>query len=125
MTVDVRDALAERLPWPDASFDTVVSTFTLCTVPDAVAALREARRVLRPGGRFVYCEHGLAPDADVQRWQRRLDPLWSKLAGGCHLTRDVEPALAAAGFVVRPRGAGYLRRTPRFVGWHRWGEATR
>lgn len=123
--VELTDHVAEALPFADASFDSVVCTFTLCSVRDPAAALREVRRVLRLGGAFVYCEHGAAPDDDVARWQRRLDPIWSKLAGGCHLTRNVETELRDAGFTVDSRGSGYLRKTPKFVGWHCWGEATR
>ena len=83
---------AEQIPLPDASFDTVLITYTLCTMPDPPAALREMRRVLAPGGRLLFCEHGRAPDESVRRWQDRLQPLWGKLAGGCHLGRDI-PAL--------------------------------
>ena len=76
----------------DASFDSVVVTYSLCTIPDPLAALREMRRVLQPGGGLLFCEHGRAPDAGVARWQDRLQPLWGRLAGGCHLNRDI-PAL--------------------------------
>jgi ubiquinone/menaquinone biosynthesis C-methylase UbiE len=82
----------ELLAAGDASYDAVLSTFTLCTIPDVAAALAEVRRVLRPGGTFHLLEHGLSPDARVARWQRRLDPLQGFVAGGCHLTRDL-PAL--------------------------------
>ena len=123
--VDVEDGEAERLPWADASFDTVVCTFTLCTVRDPALALREARRVLRPGGQFLYCEHGLSSDVGVARWQVRIEPVWKRLAGGCHLTRDAERLLGEAGFAVVQLGSGFLQRTPRFVGWHVWGEAVR
>ena len=93
----VRDS-AERLPFPEASFDTVVSTWTLCSIPDAGAAVREMRRVLKPGGTLLFIEHGLAPDLRVARWQRRLTPLWRPLAGGCHLDRPIEALVRAAGF---------------------------
>lgn len=91
-----------------ASFDSIVCTFTLCTIPDAVAALREMRRVLKPGGRLLFCEHGLAPDAAVVRWQNRLTPCWKPLAGGCHLNRDIPALLTAGGFRIGQLASGYL-----------------
>ncbi|UTW09926.1 class I SAM-dependent methyltransferase [Pseudomonas benzenivorans] len=93
----------------DASFDSIVCTFTLCTIPDAVAALREMRRVLKPGGRLLFCEHGLAPDAGVVRWQQRLTPYWKPLAGGCHLDRDIPALIAAGGFHVGALQTRYLK----------------
>lgn len=94
---------------PDASFDSIVCTFTLCTIPDAVAALVEMRRVLKPGGRLLFCEHGLAPDASVVRWQHRLTPLWKPLAGGCHLNRDIPALIQAGGFTLGSVETGYLK----------------
>lgn len=93
----------------DASFDDIVCTFTLCTIPDAVSALREMRRVLKPGGRLLFCEHGLAPDLPVVRWQKRLTPLWKPLAGGCHLDRDIPALIGAGGFHIRQLETGYLK----------------
>ena len=93
---------------PDGSFDSIVCTFTLCTIPDAVTALKEMRRVLKPGGQLYFCEHGLAPDAGVRRWQQRLTPVWKPLAGGCHLDRDIPALLLAGGFQVRQLDTGYL-----------------
>lgn len=93
----------------DASFDDIVCTFTLCTIPDAVSALREMRRVLKPGGRLLFCEHGLAPDLPVVRWQKRLAPLWKPLAGGCHLDRDIPVLIGAGGFHIRELNTGYLK----------------
>lgn len=113
---------AERIPRDDASFDCVVMTYTLCSIPDALAALREMRRVLRPDGRLLFCEHGAAPDAGVRRWQDRLTPVWQKIAGGCHLNRDIPALLAAAGFAGRDLQAGYLPG-PRPLAYHYWGEA--
>jgi ubiquinone/menaquinone biosynthesis C-methylase UbiE len=123
LTVKVEDGTAEALPFEDRSFDCVVCTFTLCSVRSPTAALAEARRVLKPGGRFLYCEHGLSPDADVAKWQRRIEPVWKRIAGGCHLTRPVTRAVGEAGFKVTASDAMYLPGTPRFAGWSEWGEA--
>jgi len=124
LSVKVEDGTAEALPFEAGRFDCVVCTFTLCSVHTPAAALAEARRVLRPGGRLLYCEHGLAPDSGVAKWQRRIEPVWKRIAGGCHLTRPVTAAIEAAGFTIRRCESMYLPRTPRFAGWNEWGEAT-
>lgn len=113
---------AERIPFDDASFDTVVVTYTLCTIPDPVAALQEMRRVLRPDGRLLYCEHGLAPDESVRAWQRRMTPAWAKIAGGCHLDRDIPALLRAAGFRLPDLQSLYLPG-PRPLVFNYWGTA--
>ena len=112
---------AEKLPVDDASFDTVVSTYTLCTIPDPVAALKEMRRVLAPGGKLLFSEHGRAPDAGVLRWQTRLQPYWSKLAGGCQLDRDIPALLEQAGF--KPEVQSRYLPGPKILSFHYWGEA--
>src|SRR5581483_12296029 len=89
--------------------DTIVTTFALCTIPDAAKALAEARRVLKPGGRLVFAEHGLAPDAAVRRWQHRLNPLWTKFAGGCNLDRDIRALVESAGFAMLDLRNEYAR----------------
>lgn len=103
----------QSLPYPDDSFDTALSTWTLCTIPDAVAALGELRRVLKPGGTLHFVEHGLAPDERVRRWQRRLEPLQKRLFGGCHLTRPVVGMLTEAGFTVRELDVFYEEGAPK------------
>jgi len=90
----------QSLPFDDRSFDVALSTWTLCTIPDVATALKEVRRVLRPGGQLHFLEHGLAPDERVRRWQRRLDPLQQRIAGGCHFTRPIVDLVTAAGFTI-------------------------
>jgi ubiquinone/menaquinone biosynthesis C-methylase UbiE len=112
-----RSALdGQALPFPDHSFDTALTTFTLCTIPDPSTALREVRRVLRPGGTLHFLEHGLAPDEDVRRWQRRLEPLQKRVFGGCHLTRPVVDLLTTSGFAVTDLDTFYERGAPKAVG---------
>jgi len=119
----VEDGVAEALPFEDHAFDSVVCTFTLCSVHSPLVALHEARRVLKPGGRLFFCEHGLAPDAGVARWQGRIEPIWKRLAGGCHLTRPVISTITEGGFAVEHSGSMYLPSTPRIAGWSEWGVA--
>lgn len=109
----------QRLDVADASYDHVLCTFTLCTIPDPVLALQEVRRVLRPGGTFAFLEHGLAPSAGVARWQHRLDPVQRRVAAGCHLTRDIPALVTASTLTLGPVRAEYLPgpRTPWTYGY--------
>lgn len=104
------------LPFDDGSFDAALSTWTMCTIPDALAALREVRRVLRPGGTLHFLEHGLAPDEKVRRLQRRLEPLNKRLIGGCHLTRPIVDLLTTAGFTIEELDVFYEPTAPKFAG---------
>jgi len=113
----------ERLPFADHRFDTVVVTFTLCSIDDVDAAIREVRRVIAPDGRVLFAEHGLAAAPSTQAWQRRLTPLWRPLAGGCHLDRDPEALLAAGGFDVDVAGRLVLP-SGAITGSVRFGSAT-
>jgi ubiquinone/menaquinone biosynthesis C-methylase UbiE len=101
------EASAEAIPVETASIDTVVTTWTLCTIPQAAVGLGEMRRVLRPGGRLLFVEHGRAPDANVRRWQDRLTPLWQRFTGGCHLNRPIEPMIEDNGFRIDGLRTGY------------------
>ena len=114
---------SEKIPLDDDSVDTVVVTFSLCTIPDPVAALRGMKRVLRAEGNLIFCEHGRAPDESICRWQDRINPLWKTLAGGCHLNRDIPRLLSAGGFTVADLEADYLPGTPRIAGYNFWGSA--
>ncbi len=101
------EASAESIPLDDADVDTVVTTWTLCTIPDAPRALTEMRRVLKPGGQLLFVEHGLSPDTGVRKWQNRLDPLWSRITGGCHINRPVQSLIEGAGFRIDRLSLGY------------------
>ena len=114
---------AEAIPLDDATIDTAVITFVLCTIPDWQGSLAEVRRVLKPGGKVLFSEHGLAPDAGVATWQRRVEPVWKRLAGGCHLTRDTGQLFRDAGFQLQDTETMYLPSTPRIAGFVSWGAA--
>jgi ubiquinone/menaquinone biosynthesis C-methylase UbiE len=120
--VELLPGRGEALPLADASVDTVVVTFTLCTIAGVQRSLHEMRRVLRPGGSVLFAEHGLAPDRRVARWQHRLNPLWRPLAGGCNLDRDIAALLRGANFRIAKLDTGYARG-PRFASFIYAGEA--
>ncbi len=113
----------EQIPLDDDSVDTVMVTFSLCTIPDPVSALHGMSRVLRPGGSLIFCEHGCAPDPSVRKWQDGINPLWGKIAGGCHLNRDIPALLGEGGFNITEMNTAYLPGTPRFAGYNFWGMA--
>ena len=114
---------AETLPFPDDSFDAALSTWAMCTIPDISAALREVRRVLKPGGRLHFVEHGLAPDEDVRRWQHRLEPIQKRVFGGCHLTRPIVELVQGAGFAITELDVYYEKGTPKPLGANSLGVA--
>ena len=100
---------AEAIPIDDYCIDTVVTTWTLCSIPDAVGALREMRRVLKPGGRLLFVEHGLAPEESIRKWQNRLTPIWKRIGGGCHLNRPIGALIESAGFDIVRLDTGYMK----------------
>ncbi|MCA8901348.1 MAG: class I SAM-dependent methyltransferase [Hyphomonas sp.] len=121
--IEFLKAGAEAIPLPESSVDTVIITFVLCTIPDWQGALKEVHRVLKPGGKVYFSEHGLAPDEGIAKWQRRIEPVWKPLAGGCHLTRDTRKMFEENGFVLQDAETMYLPSTPKIAGFVAWGAA--
>ena len=115
--VDCRLLNGERLPMEDARFDSVVSTWTLCSIVQVESALAEINRVLRPGGRFFFVEHGLSPDKAVRRWQNRLNPIQKVFADGCNLNRDIRRLVEDSGLSIEKLDNEYMPKAPRFAGY--------
>ncbi len=122
LAVELIDLPGEQIPLNDASVNTVLVTYTLCTIPDTGAALAGMRRVLKPGGRLIFCEHGLSPEPDTARWQNRLNPVWRRFAGGCHLNRRIDQMITDAGFVPEHLETGYIPG-PKVACYNYWGTA--
>ena len=116
------DLPGEEIPLDTGSADTVLVTYSLCTIPDVISALEGMRRVLKPGGRLLYCEHGRAPDEGVRRWQNRLNPTWRKVAGGCNMNRDIPALLEAGGFRIQTDERMYIPGV-RVLTYNYWGSA--
>jgi len=124
-TVEFAGLNGEHLDLPSEAFDAVLSTWTLCTIPDMDLALEELRRVRKPGGTFHFVEHGHAPDAKVARWQERIEPLWKPIAGGCHITRRIPDAITRAGFAIDQLDSYYIKGEPKPFGYTFEGRATK
>lgn len=120
--VELIDLPGEEIPLDDNSVDSVLVTYTLCTIPDVVMALRGARRVLKPKGQLFFCEHGRAPDESVRKWQRRLNPVWQRFAGGCNMDRNIPALLRDGGFSVEEDNRMYIPG-PRMLSYNFWGSA--
>jgi len=123
LSVEFLDLPGERIPLPDASVDTVVSTFTLCTIPGIADAIRGIARVLRSGGQFLFFEHGLSPDVRVRRWQERTEPFFQWAFEGCHVTRDIPAVIKDGGFAIDRMETGYLASFPKSGSYYFWGVA--
>ena len=124
LDVEFLDLPGERIPLSDSSVDTVVSTFTLCTIPGVVEAIRGLGRVLKPGGKFIFFEHGLSPDLPVRRWQERTEPFFQWAFEGCHVTRDIPALIRDGGFNIEQMDTAYLSRFPK-SGSHCFGGVAR
>lgn len=120
--VELIDLPGEEIPLDDNSVDSVLVTYTLCTIPDAVAAVRGMRRVLKSGGHLFYCEHGKAPDQGVHKWQRRLNPGWRRISGGCNMDRDIPALLREGGFDIEDDNRMYIPGI-RALSYNYWGAA--
>ena len=114
---------AEDIPLPDNYFDCVLVTYTMCTIPEVQRANQEIRRVLKDGGKMIFCEHGEAPDQNIRKWQNRINPFWGKLAGGCNINRKIPSLIQDSGFDIIEMEAMYLPNTPKIAGYNYWGYA--
>jgi ubiquinone/menaquinone biosynthesis C-methylase UbiE len=122
MDIKFIDLPGEQIPLDDNSVDTILMTYTLCTIPDTKAAFEGMRRVLRPGGRLLFCEHGRAPDENVRRWQNRLNPAWSRIAGGCNMNRDIPALINEGGFAIKVDERMYILGA-KVLCYNYWGSA--
>ena len=114
---------AEDIDLPDSSVDTILITYTLCTIPNLNKSMSEMKRVLKPGGKFIFCEHGIAPDINIIKWQRRINPIWGIFFGGCNINRNIPQIISESGFNISNLNQMYLPSTPKIVGYNYWGEA--
>lgn len=125
LKVEWLDLPGEKIPLPDESVDTVLLTFTLCTIPDWQAALQQMKRVLKPNGELLFLEHGESPEAGTQKWQHRITPAWRKVAGGCHLNRNIAQLIESTGFRITELENLYVPKTPKVAGYIYKGRATK
>ena len=114
---------AEEIPLPDNHFDSVLITYTMCTIPEVLRANQEIRRVLREDGKMIFCEHGEAPDANIRKWQKRINPFWGRIAGGCNINRKIPSLIQDSGFDIVEMEEMYLPNTPKIAGYNYWGFA--
>ena len=114
---------AEDIPFPNDYFDTVLITYTMCTIPSVLKANKEIRRVLKHNGKMIFCEHGVSPDENIKKWQKRLNSIWGKIAGGCNINRNIPMLIKSSGFKIVEMDEMYLPKTPRIAGYNYWGYA--
>jgi len=114
---------AEDIPFPNDYFDTVLITYTMCTIPSVLKANKEIRRVLKRSGKMIFCEHGVSPDENIKKWQKRLNSIWGKIAGGCNINRNIPVLIKSSGFKIVEMDEMYLPKTPRIAGYNYWGYA--
>ena len=123
LEIEFLECGAEPIPLPDDSIDTIVITYTMCTIPDISLSNAEMLRVLKPNGKLLFCEHGLAPDERVAKWQKIINPVWNRIAGGCNLNRDIPKLIESSGLKISEIEEMYLPNTPKFAGYNYWGIA--
>ena len=123
ISIDLLQGDGEELPIPNNSIDTVLITYTMCTIPNVQRSLAEIKRVLHREGKLLFCEHGLAPDKNVQKWQNKLNPIWKKCLGGCNLNRNIPELVLKSGFSFESINEMYIPSTPKFIGYNYWGTA--
>ena len=123
LDIEFLECGAESIPLADDSIDTIVITYTMCTIPDISLSNAEMFRVLKPNGKLLFCEHGLAPYKRVAKWQKIINPVWNKIAGGCNLNRDIPKLIQSSGLKISEIEEMYLPSTPKFAGYNYWGIA--
>ena len=123
MEVNFISSGAEEISLPDDHFDSVLVTYTMCTIPEVIRANGEIRRVLKNGGKMIFCEHGEAPDENIRKWQKRINPIWGKFAGGCNINRKIPSLIEDSGFDIIELEEMYLPNTPKIAGYNYWGYA--
>jgi len=123
LNVNFITSSAEEIPLPNNYFDTVLITYTMCTIPEVIKANNEIRRVLKNDGKLIFCEHGLSPDQNIKKWQNIINKFWSKIAGGCNINRNIPELIKKSGFRVVEIEEMYIPKTPKIAGYNYWGYA--
>lgn len=124
INIELITGVAENIEIEDKSIDTIILTYTLCTIPDTELALKEIKRVMKPGAKILFSEHGIAPDEKVIKWQNKINPIWNNFFGGCNLNRNIPHLIKDAGFKFDAIDQMYLPSTPKFIGYNYWGSAS-